>query len=218
MAIYNLTIFLRPKSIARIRILTGMRFNRLLVFGFAGTRPKRGIWWHCLCKCGNTLTLPSGDLVSGHTQSCGCLHKERTSKARKIHGESGKDTPEYRAYCQAKGRCNNKNLINSNDYGGRGIEFRFSSFEEFLNEVGRRPSPKHSLDRIDNNGHYETGNLRWATKKEQANNRRSNYLITFGGKTQTAGMWSDELHIKYNTLKQRLKNGWSIEKTLTTPT
>lgn len=72
----------------------------------------------------------------------------------------------------AKGRCTNPNNPSYKDYGARGIEFRFNSFQEFLNEVGRRPSSQHSLDRIDNNGHYAKGNLRWADKKAQANNRR----------------------------------------------
>ncbi len=81
-------------------------------------------------------------------------------------------TPEYRAFASAKGRCSSPTHQAWKNYGGRGIEFRFQTFQEFLAGVGRRPSPQHSLDRIDNDGHYESKNLRWATTKEQNRNCR----------------------------------------------
>lgn len=81
-------------------------------------------------------------------------------------------TPEYRAYNDAKTRCTNPNVGSWEYYGGRGIQFRFTSFMEFLDEIGPRPSPNHSLDRINSDGHYERGNVRWATKSEQMKNRR----------------------------------------------
>ena len=90
------------------------------------------------------------------------------------HGGAVKNrsVPEYRAYINAKTRCSNPNVPNYKYYGGRGIEFRFKTFEEFIKSVGLRPSAEHSLDRIDVNGHYEVGNLRWATRSEQQHNRR----------------------------------------------
>lgn len=89
------------------------------------------------------------------------------------HASNGKDTPEYRAWCAAKNRCRNTKDAAYSNYGGRGIECRFETFAEFLDAVGLRPSDKHSLDRYpDNDGHYEKGNVRWATRTEQNSNRR----------------------------------------------
>ena len=80
-------------------------------------------------------------------------------------------TPEYRAFVMAKSRCTNPNVKSWTDYGGRGIEFRFTSFEQFFAHIGPRPTPKHSVDRIENNGNYEVGNVRWATRSEQEKNK-----------------------------------------------
>ena len=101
--------------------------------------------------------MPSNNLHSGHTQSCGCYSKEAIHAER--HGMS--DTPEYHAYTDAQQRCLNPNNPGYPYYGGRGIEFRFNSFEEFFAELGTKASPDLELDRIDNDGHYEVGNVRW---------------------------------------------------------
>lgn len=102
--------------------------------------------------------------------------REKANAARRKHGESPSTkkpaSPEYRSYQCAKRRCDNPSRHNYHRYGGRGIEFRFESYEQFLNEVGRKPSPRHTLDRIDTNGHYEPGNVRWATPSEQARERK----------------------------------------------
>jgi hypothetical protein len=126
--------------------------------------------WFCKCSCGETFEVSSKELKSGKTQSCGHLRVTNVRKANIRHGSTL--TPEYRAYNSAKNRCQNPNNTAYYNYGGRGIEFRFNSFEDFLAEVGYRPSSKHSLDRSENNGHYEVGNVKWATKQEQARNRR----------------------------------------------
>jgi len=105
----------------------------------------------------------------------------------------------HRAYCEAKSRCENQNTINYRRYGGRGIRFLWSSFEEFLAEMGMPPSGG-TLERVDNNGHYEPGNCRWATVTEQANNRRSNHRLVAWGRTQTLTQWAREFAVHPNTL------------------
>jgi hypothetical protein len=125
--------------------------------------------WLCLCDCGNTHVVLGARLKDKHAQSCGqCgLKQERHPRT---HGLSR--TPEWNAYMYAKTRCTNPNTIGWKHYGGRGIKFLFTSFEQFLADIGPKPSPKHTVDRINNHGHYEPGNVRWATKSEQLMNRR----------------------------------------------
>lgn len=129
--------------------------------------------WLCECECGNLKIVQAHHVKSGNVQSCGCIAKgEARRQASLKHGGVG--TPEYESFNAAKKRCNPLRKDKFPDHAGRGIEFRFNSFEEFLAEVGSRPEPKfdYSLDRIDNDGHYEPGNVKWATKKQQARNRR----------------------------------------------
>jgi hypothetical protein len=142
-----------------------------------------------------------------------------------VHGEcrrSGR-APEYRAWDEMIKRCYNTNRRYYAAYGGRGItvcaRWRHS-YENFLADVGRRPSPQHSLDRKDNNGHYEPGNVRWATKQEQAQNTRNverAKRITFGGHTRTFREWAEATGIGMTLIINRLKLGWSVEEALTTP-
>lgn len=160
-----------------VKDLSGQRFGRYLVVRLSGTRPmgktgKLYYVWECHCDCGQVKIVVGNSLSQGATVSCGCFKNENTRARRTIHGESRSLTPEYRSYNSARQRCNCPSNPAYPRYGGRGIEFRFASYPEFLTYMGRKPSPQHSLDRIDNEGHYEPGNLRWATYAEQGNNRR----------------------------------------------
>jgi hypothetical protein len=110
---------------------------------------------------------------------------------------------EHDAWRGMLARCRNPRHPSYKNYGGRGITAceRWNSFENFLDDMGKRPSPKHSLDRIDNNGNYEPGNCRWATRREQANNTRMNRFVTFDGRTMTLAQWAREtgIHVRGKT-------------------
>jgi hypothetical protein len=171
----------REGDMAKAIDLTGQKFGRLTVMGRAGAyvRPNGQTGhatWDCLCECGNRVIVMGRLLRIEATKSCGCLRKELTRERSTTHGMRG--TPEYTAYRQAMARCTNPKNRDYPRYGGIGIRFLFSSFEEFYEEVGPRPAKtdarvkrQWSLERINNKGNYEPGNVKWATYKEQANNR-----------------------------------------------
>jgi hypothetical protein len=195
--------------------LTGQAFGRLTVLGYAGEYE----WWaECSCELKGIVRTQAGALKNGNTRSCSCLQKERAKEVHTTHGQTvGKTTPEYKAYINAQTRATNPNCPEYKNYGDRGIEFRFNSFEEFFTELGARPRKDYSVDRIDVNGHYEVGNVHWATDPEQARNKRSNRMIEFQGRTQCLMDWAKELGITWATLQARLgRLGWSLEKALTT--
>ena len=129
-------------------------------------------------------------------------------------------TPEYYSWRAMKIRCFNPNYPRYSDWGGRGITVcdRWkNSFENFLADMGTKPSPKHSLDRIDNNADYSPKNCRWATKAEQQNNQRSNRLITIGNETYTIAQWTKKMNIGEQVIFMRLKAGWSDYDAVMTP-
>jgi len=140
----------------------------------------------------------------------------------KIHGHALKfnASPEYKSWSGIIQRCCNPKSPAYNRYGGRGIkvcpEWR-DSFQKFLKHVGCRPTPTHSIDRIDNNGNYEPGNVRWATIKEQAQNKRTNQKVTYNGETLCVSEWSRRLGIGGKVIGNRLNKGWSAKDALTTP-
>lgn len=183
--------------------LTDKRLGRLLIIKRAGNDAQGKTKWLCLCDCGKqTVVLASSltTLTKVPTRSCGCLGNELRNTRCVTHGATG--TPEYRAYNAAKSRCNNKNVKQYNDWGGRGIKFLYINFVEFLQDVGPRPSTKHSLDRINVDGHYVIGNCRWATAKEQNMNKRTIpvskvNLVTWLGEVEGQCVW-DTICTNYN--------------------
>ncbi len=154
--------------------LTGLKVGLLEVKEMVGRGTAGQSIWRCVCECGGEAKVYYSHLRGERpTKSCGCINTpEARSANQKTHGMFR--SPEYTSFHAAKKRCTNPKFKQYADYGGRGIEFRFKSFEEFFAEVGPRPEPKfsYSLERIENDGHYEKGNVRWATKKQQARNRR----------------------------------------------
>jgi hypothetical protein len=159
--------------------LAGRRFGRLTVIAEAGRDKHGNILWKCRCECGSEKKLMGFTLVNGHTKSCGCLACELSAQRFTTHGES-KRTPEYEAWVSSKQRCTNPNNPRYADYGGRGISVcpRWAdSFESFLADMGRRPSPQHSLGRVLDRGNYELGNAFWMSRAEQSLNKRNNHAL-----------------------------------------
>lgn len=206
---------------ATMKIPTGTKFGRLTVID-GSIRLNGQLKLKCRCDCGTEKFIRPGHLSNNTTQSCGCLASELSSKRATVHGElvnHSPRTPEYKSWQKMIGRCVNPNNHAYENYGGRGISVFpdwVKSFAVFLSYIGRKPTSEHSIERIENGGNYEPGNVRWATMVEQANNRRTNRRISFCGTTLTAAQWELKTGIKSFTILERIKRGWSITKTLTT--
>lgn len=190
----------------RIIDLTGLTFNRLTVLGFAGRFNKK-TRWYCKCKCSRIIEIDSQSLKDNHTQSCGCLHEEKSAEHLTTHDKSRSN--EYKVYLSAKNRCINSNNQMYDRYGKRGIEFNFNSFEEFYQHIGPRPSKEYSLDRKNNLGNYEIGNVRWVKQKIQANNKRKNFILEVKGIEKTLAEWCEGSRTElYKLVHTRINNGW----------
>lgn len=201
----------------RFRNLTGQRFTRLTAVEFAGMKGARGAQWLCRCDCGTAIYAITVDLLSGNTRSCGCIKTEELAARNKTHGLS--KTSEYAIWGKMLERCKNPKTEHYDRYGGRGIRVceRWTEFENFYADLGKRPSAKHEIDRIDNNGNYEPTNCRWVTKKQNARNRYTNRTVEFNGLTLCLSEWGERTGIRASTIQERLSAGWSIADTLTRP-
>lgn len=201
--------------------IIGRRFSRLLVSEYVGKTGSRHKY-SAVCDCGSIKVVARLDLKSGHTSSCGCYRKQVAWKNRVTHGHTvnSRASPEHRAWWSMIERCENEDHAAFHNYGGRGIsvcERWRTSFVQFLEDVGDRPGVGYSLDRINNDGNYEPGNVRWATRTQQARNTRHTLNLSYDGRSQCLSDWAREIGISKNALSDRLKRGWSIEKALTTP-
>lgn len=193
----------------------GKRYGRLAVVARHRCDNTHAAKWECLCDCGERIVANGADLRSGGTSSCGCLWREMLSINKITHGKS--ETRTYKIWLGVKNRCLNPNASSFKDYGARGITIceRWSdgdgAFENFLDDMGERPSSRHSIDRIDNEGPYSPENCRWATADQQNSNRRSNRLYTHDGRTQTLTAWAAELGINKSTAFTRIRKGMSFK-------
>lgn len=205
----------------RFKDLTGQVLGRWTVLRYSHTSdgPRRVVFWLCRCECGTEAVVRSADLRRGHSLSCGCLKRDATVANFTTHGQAKASgwSPEYRAWCNMLSRCYNQNGTRWGRYGGRGItvcaRWR-ESFEAFYADMGPRPSKEHSLDRIENDGNYEPGNVRWATRTQQMTNMSRNRLITIGSRTLCLADWAKERGVSIATVKTRMRRGMTIEKAL----
>lgn len=197
--------------------LSGQKFNRIKIIKPVGVR-RNVIYYWCKCDCGTEKIINGRSVVVGDSKSCGCLHKENNRTRKITHGMSR--TTEYNSWILMKDRCLNKKNKTYNYYGGKHIRVCFQwlhSFETFYKDLGDKPSKECTIERINSNFNYTPWNCKWATKKEQSRNLKSNTNLTYKGKTQCLAAWSEELNISSSTLSARLnKLSWSVEKTLST--
>lgn len=200
--------------------LSGKNFGRLTVMCRAESSPNGKARWVCKCECGTEKVIFSSALVGGITLSCGCLRNENSKRLaaslNRTHGMSR--TRIFHVWDSMLQRCGNPNHKSFPDYGGRGISVceRWKKFENFFSDMGD-PGQGFSIDRIDHNGNYEPGNVRWATSKTQGRNKRSNTFITVNGETQPLAYWCEKYSINKVTAMDRIKRGWSPELAFETP-
>lgn len=195
----------------------GKQYGRITVLSVSGYGKPGGRVATGECSCGNPWSGSLYALKYGKTRSCGCFRLARIKEANTRHGLEG--SPEYRAWVSMKRRVLDATHPAYHNYGGRGITVHepwINDFGAFIKHVGLRPSKDHSLERKDNDAGYVPGNLRWATRVEQGNNRRTNRIIEHAGRKQTVSEWARELGVSKGLLKNRLDAGWSDERTITT--
>ncbi len=195
----------------RLIDLTGKKFGRMKVLSRDTTR--KGVFWNCVCDCGNSRSVVSQNLRDGITKSCGCLMLEVCKRHRVTHGlnSNGKTHPVYETYKGMIRRCRNKKRNDWHLYGGRGIKVcdRWKDPVKFIEDMLPSWKPGLTIERIDVNGNYDPGNCRWATVKEQARNKRNNRIITIGEKSKCISEWAEFMNIPNSRIEARIKRGWS---------
>lgn len=211
--------------------VVGERYGKLVVIREApvrrapGGQTKRFV--ECVCDCGTITIVGLSGIRTGKTKSCGC-HRRTFSVGDKNHNykhgyETGRvKKSELSTYRGMVARCTNPDDPSYGHWGARGIKvcdrwLGDDGFVKFLADMGPKPSSEHSLDRIDNDGPYSPENCRWATRIEQANNKRTNTMITYCGVTQSLADWARATGIAYSCLQRRVYSGWTTEEILTTP-
>lgn len=209
-------------TVKKIPIVIGHKYGRLTVLSQNTERTKKQLsWWNCRCDCGAIVISRSYCLKVGIPKSCGCARAD-SNKSRATHGCSrrSKATPEYCAWQGMKQRCYYPKMENYPFYGGRGIkvcsEWR-KSFTAFLADMGKKPHPSYSIERINTNGNYEPGNCVWATKLQQANNTRTNRIVEINGKKNTLANWCREYGIPRATVNSRIWQGATVVEAVTRP-
>lgn len=197
----------------------GAKYGRLTVLKYAGQSKNHRALWKCQCDCGNIVTVTGHDLRSGHTKSCGCFQEESRGKANRTHGMT--KTRLFKIWQDMLSRCERKTDYHYKWYGKRGIKVckewhDFIPFYLWAQKSGYRADL--TIDRIDVNGKYEPSNCRWATVKEQCNNRTNSAYFEFKGEKHTLSQWSDILGIRQSILSWRIYDGgWTVQRAFQQP-
>lgn len=205
-----------------LKDLTGQRFTRLTVISRAENAMGQGTNWLCRCDCGNLKVVSRKHLVGGNTMSCGCLKKESLEKFyHRFDGvprSTKKDERLYRIWKGMRNRCNGENHPKRHRYGGRGIKVcvewdDYEMFKDWALTHGYKDNL--TIDRIDNDGDYSPENCRWATNKQQSNNKSQNHIVRIGSESHTISEWSDISGVPSRTIWQRIKYGIEGERLIT---
>ncbi len=190
--------------------LIGVTFGRLTAIKRSNNRGPAGeILWICQCSCNKKIEVRTASLRNGKTRSCGCLHHDAMIPLRR----NGFGTPELKAWKNMIRRCTDKNQRSWKNYGGRGIKVckRWFKFENFLKDMGPMPSPSHTVERDNVDGHYCKSNCHWDTKANQTRNQRRSRKINYNGKMTCVAVLARKLGIDRKTLTWRLDKGWPIK-------
>ncbi len=200
----------------------GKRFGRWLVLG-SGEKRGKHYAWRVACDCGRTYERQAQSLTQGRSTQCHVCQAQDAAAVRALPVPSrvgGKQRPEYKTYAAMLARCYDATDESYYRYGGRGIAMCDAwrdSFAAFYGDVGQRPGPGYSIERIDNDGDYAPGNVRWATAKEQARNTRRNRNIEIDGRTQCVAAWAEELGVRPQLIFKRIGLGWDERSAVLTP-
>jgi len=193
----------------------GARYHLLTVVEFSNVSESGRVYWLCVCDCGQEVVVSGRDLRSGGQKSCGCLRSQNMSGLK--HGMFG--TLIHKTWTSMLSRCRNPKSESYLDYGGRGITVSSAwlLFENFYADMGDKPFPGAQIDRIDNDAGYFKENCRWATPKQNSNNKRGNKYIVVYGEKMTMSECASKYGLNKNLVVNRIKAGWSPEATVSTP-
>jgi hypothetical protein len=192
---------------AKVVDMDGSRFGSVVGVSVVGPSKSRGLVWRFLCDCGELFDASGNEVRRGGITSCKKCADAKKAAQKTTHGLC--KTPEYRTWSAMKRRCFNHGTEHFAEYGGRGITVcdRWQSFENFLADMGARPTPKHSIERVDNSGNYEPDNCKWETMIGQSNNKRNNRIIEINGEAMTLAQWSRKSGVNESTIRRRLSVG-----------
>ena len=212
----------------RYQDISGRRYGRLVAVRQVSSDGERPTVWLFRCDCGAEKELASTNVIQGSTRSCGCLRREVSGETQLRHGTArrGKKTSEYATWHNIRSRCYSPKNRSYADYGGRGIRVcdrwlngdgKLSGYECFLADMKEKPTPRHTVERIDNDGPYSPDNCVWGIRRAQSRNKRTTIRVVFRGRDVALIDLCDELGLRYRRVADRMRKGWPLESALFLP-